>query len=38
MIAVDGGSLTLSNITIDGNAEAFSGLSASLPRATPSIC
>lgn len=31
MIAVDGGSLTLSNITIDGNAEVFSGLSASAP-------
>lgn len=38
MIAVDGGSLTLSNITIDGNAEVFSGLSLPLPRATPSIC
>lgn len=31
MIAVDGGSLTLSNITIDGNAEVFSELPASAP-------
>ena len=31
MIAVDGGSLTLSNITIDGNAEVFSEPSASAP-------
>lgn len=31
MISVDGGSLTLSNVTIDGNADAFKSLSVSAP-------